>query len=231
MKNEKNINYYRNLLHKDSIALLIIAVIFIILNLMFMAGGIDDAVPIFLKSIMFAIFSIILICNKKEIKKFVGVLSITTGCLMILTSIGDGSLFGLVYLLLGIFLIVHSIKYLKKLKDYNIQANYSTDTMVNAKIKYISLIPLVLTIFFFILAIVFNKPVIGISWYSILIFVVNFLNIIFCIILHKKNIKSVLVYLMLIISIMIAFFNGIFLIDDIKNYSRKKFMTIVKNVL
>ena len=70
MKKEKNVNYYRNLLHNDSITLLVVAIIFAITNLLFMGQGYDEAVPIFLKSIMFAIFSIILICNKKETKKF-----------------------------------------------------------------------------------------------------------------------------------------------------------------
>mgnify|MGYP006074099077 FL=1 len=59
MKEEKNINYYRNLLHSDSITLLVVAIIFAIANLLFMGNGYDEAVPVFLKSIMFAIFSII----------------------------------------------------------------------------------------------------------------------------------------------------------------------------
>ena len=58
-----------------------------IINLLFMGKGYDEAVPIFLKSIVFIIISTIIICNKKEIKKFIGTLSIVTSCLMILTLI------------------------------------------------------------------------------------------------------------------------------------------------
>ena len=71
-----------------------------IINLLFMGKGYDEAVPIFLKSIVFIIISTIIICNKKEIKKFIGTLSIVTSCLMILTLISDVSLFGVVYFLL-----------------------------------------------------------------------------------------------------------------------------------
>lgn len=216
MKKEKDINYYRNLLHKDSIALLIVAIIFTIINLLFMGNGYDEAVPIFLKSIMFIIISIIIICNKKEIKKFVGTLSIITSCLMVLTSIGDGTLFGIVYFLLGIFLGIHSILYLKKFGNYNIQTNYSNEVIVkDSKIKYISLIPIVLTIILVPLGFIFNQSLIGIPWCSISILLVNIANIILCIILNHKKIKSVLVYIVLVISIMITLLSGLFLIDEI----------------
>lgn len=222
MKKEKNINYYRSLLHKDSIALLIVAIIFTIINLLFMGNGYDEAVPIFLKSIMFIIISIIIICNKKEIKKFIGTLSIITSCLMVLTSIGDGSLFGIVYFLLGIFLGVHSFFYLKKFGNSDIQLDYSSEVIVkNKKAKYISLIPILTTIILIILGFVFNQPLIGISWCSILILLVNIANIILCIILHHKKIKSVLVYIILVISIMITLLSGLFLIDEIGQKIRK----------
>ena len=58
MKKEKNLSYYRNLLHKDGIALLVVAVIFTIVSFLFMLqdgySG-DLSVPIFLKSIMFIV--------------------------------------------------------------------------------------------------------------------------------------------------------------------------------
>lgn len=222
MKKEKDINYYRSLLHKDSIALLIVAIISTIINLLFMGKGHDEAVLIFLKSIMFIIISIIIICNKKEIKKFIGTLSIITGCLMILTSIGDGSLFGIVYFLLGIFLGVHSFFYLKKFSNNDTQIDYSNEVIVkNRKVKYISLIPIFITIVLVILGFVFNQSLIGISWCSILILLVNIANIILCIILHHKKIKSVLIYIILVISIMIMLFSGLFLIDEIGQKIRK----------
>lgn len=222
MKKEKNVNYYRNLLHKDSIALLVIAIIFTIANVLFMGEGYDEAVPIFLKSIIFAIFSIILICNKKEMKKFIGNLTIIMSCLMILTSIGDGSLFGVVYFLLGIFLLIHSISYLKKFKNYNVELNDLNNTITKkSKIKYISLIPTILTIILVILAIVFNQSLIGISWYSITILVANVVGIILCMILHHKKVKSALIYVILVISIIITLFSGLYLIDEIGHNIRK----------
>ena len=222
MKKEKNVNYYRNLLHNDSITLLVVAIIFAITNLLFMGQGYDEAVPIFLKSIMFAIFSIILICNKKETKKFIGTFSIVISFLMILTSIGDGSLFGIVYILLGIFLGIHAFFYLRKFDNSDIQIDHLDEVIVkNKKAKYISLIPILITILLVILGIKFNQSLIGISWCSILIFLVNVVNIVLCIILHHKKIKSVLVYMMLVLSIMIALFSGVFLIDEIRQNIRK----------
>lgn len=222
MKKEKNVNYYRSLLHKDSITLLVIAIIFTIINILFMGNGYDEAVPIFLKSIVFIIISIIIICNKREMKKFIGILSIITSCLMMLTSIGDGSLFGIVYFLLGIFLGIHSFLYLKKFGNYNIYTNYSNEVVVkNKKMKYISLIPMLITIILVIFGFMFNKSLIGVSWCSISILVVNIISIILCIILHRKKIKSVLVYIILVISIMITLFIGLFLIDEIRQNIRK----------
>jgi len=49
-----------------------VTIISAIINLLFMGKGYDEAVPIFLKSIVFIIISTIIICNKKEIKKFIG---------------------------------------------------------------------------------------------------------------------------------------------------------------
>lgn len=187
-----------------------------------MGKGYDEAVPIFLKSIVFIIISTIIICNKKEIKKFIGTLSIVTSCLMILTLISDVSLFGVVYFLLEIFLGVHSFFYLKNFSNSDIQGDYSNEvTVKNKKVKYISLIPILITIILVILGFVFNQSLIGISWCSILILLVNIANIILCIILHHKKIKSVLVYIILVISIMITLSSCLFLIDEIGQKIRK----------
>lgn len=126
------------------------------------------------------------------------------------------TLFGIVYFLLGIFLGIHSILYLKKFGNYNIQTNYSNEVIVkDSKIKYISLIPIVLTIILVPLGFIFNQSLIGIPWCSISILLVNIANIILCIILNHKKIKSVLVYIVLVISIMITLLSGLFLIDEI----------------
>lgn len=212
MKKEKNINYYRSLLHKDSIALLIVAIIFIIIILC-MGSVSDESSLIFLKSNMFMIISIIIICNKKETKKFIGTLSIITACLMVLTSIGDGSLFGIVYFLLGVFLGIHSILYLIKFKNYNVQSNCSDEVVIkNSKMKYLSLIPIIISI---IISIILSKVGIGFDQFLIAILVINIANIIFCIILHNKKIKSAFMYLMLAMSIIITLFSGLLLMPPL----------------
>lgn len=212
MKKEKNTNYYRSLLHKDSIALLIVAIIFIIIILC-MGSVSDESSLIFLKSNMFMIISIIIICNKKETKKFIGTLSIITACLMVLTSIGDGSLFGIVYFLLGVFLGIHSILYLIKFKNYNVQSNCSDEVVIkNSKMKYLSLIPIIISI---IISIILSKVGIGFDQFLIAILVINIANIIFCIILHNKKIKSAFMYLMLAMSIIITLFSGLLLMSPL----------------
>jgi len=219
MKKEKNINYYRSLLHKDSIALLIVAIIFIIIILC-MGSVSDESSLIFLKSNMFMIISIIIICNKKETKKFIGTLSIITACLMVLTSIGDGSLFGIVYFLLGIFLGIHSILYLIKFKNYNVQSNCSDEVVIkNSKMKYLSSIPIIISI---IISIILSRVGIGLDkvgisfdQFLIAILVINIANIIFCIILHNKKIKSAFMYLMLAMSIIITLFSGLLLMSSL----------------
>lgn len=221
MKKEKNINYYRSLLHKDSITLLVIAIIFVIANFIFIDGGTEEAVPIFLKSIMFAIFSIIVICNRKETKKFIGVLTIITSCLMILTSIGDWSLFGVVYFLLGIFLITHSILYLRKLKESNYFETSIVDNVKRkTKLKYLTLIPNIISCLF-IFGFIVEQLSIKILIYSIII-IFNIINIIFGISINRKYNKSVLVYITMIISILAVLINGIFLIDDVGSVIHKK---------
>lgn len=222
MKKEKNINYYRDLLHKDSVALLIVAIVFTIVNIWFIGKGEEDAIPIFLKSIMFILFSTIILCNKKETKKFVGILSLVTSCLMILTSIGDGSAFGLIYILLGLLLIAHSILYLTKFKDCEVQSNSSDEIKVkDSKIKYLSIIPIVLTIILVIVSIIVSESFNAYLWCKILILLVNIANIIFCIILHNKKIKSAFTYIILVISILLALLSGMFVIDDVGQIVRK----------
>ena len=87
--------------------------------------------------------------------------------------------------------------------------------------KYLSLMPIIITIILVIFAFVFDQFLIGISWCNIAILVINIANIIFCIILHNKKIKSVFMYIMLVISIMITLLSGLFVIDDIGQIIRK----------
>ena len=217
MKKNKDLSYYRKMLYSDTIVLLVLAIIF------GMAGLFMGGVGVFVKSALFIVFFVILIFNKDENKPFVGVLSIIVGALMLLTSLGDGSLFGVVYFLLSIFYIIHSIIYLVKLKDYGIQSNDSDEVVVkNSKIKYLSLLSVILTMILLVIGIILSiSSPFGSLLCKVAILVVNVANIIFCIILHNKKIKSVLVYVMLSISIIITLFSGLFVVDDIGKIVRK----------
>lgn len=225
MNKQKDLNYYRGLLHKDSVVLLVISIIFIIIILLFVkSGNVDDKIGIiFLKSVLITIFSIILICNKKETKKFIGILTIIVSCLMMLTSIGDGSLFGIVYFILGIFLIIHSILYLKKYRENNVSASISDkDLTKNDKMKYLFFIPIILTIILIILGVLHDKILFNISWYIVAVLVINIISIIFSILYSHKKEKSAFVYVMLVIFIIITTFSGLTLVDEIRNENRNK---------
>lgn len=119
--NDKDVYYYRTLLHKDTILLLVITAISAVISFLFQAFG------IFLSSIIYAIFLIIVLCNKKENKPFVGVIAIIISILMIIISITGSSLFDIIYIILGIFYLIHAISYLKKLSKHNINNDISVE--------------------------------------------------------------------------------------------------------
>lgn len=116
MKKEKNYIYYREILHKITIGLLIVAVLFSIASIFYMKKDSEDGVLLLFNSILYIILYIILICNKKKNTNFVGVFGIVTGGLMIFILKSNKSLFGIIYSLLGVFYIIYSLKYLKKLE-------------------------------------------------------------------------------------------------------------------
>lgn len=220
---KKDMDYYKNILHKDSITTLVVAIIFAIINLIFIGSGNEASVPIFLKSIIFIVTSTIIICTKKETQKFIGTLSLITSILMMLTSLVDSSLFGIVYFMLGIFLCIHSIKYLNNYKKYNIEPQSNEKINKHNKIKFVSIIPIILSVILVVINLILeitNKNN-TISWCNILILILNILNITFCIILSHKKIKSAFIYIMLAISILITFLSGLFLIDEIGTKIRK----------
>lgn len=219
-ENLKGANYYRKMLHYDTIVLLIISVLFAIAGAYFIAKvNSEDSVPILLKSILFIIFEVIVLINKKEVNKSIGVLSIINGILMVITSIGDGSLFGIVYLLLGIFYIIHSAIYLNKLKNTNYDKQI-IDNKEDSKLKYLTLIPNILALLF-VFGIMQNEMTSRIIIFSVVI-VVNIMNVIFCIFLNKKYNKSILTYMAMIISILVILINGVILIDDVGSEIHKK---------
>ena len=142
---------------------------------------------------------------------------------MMLTSIGDGSLFGIVYFILGIFLIIHSILYLKKYRENNVSASISDkDLTKNDKMKYLFFIPIILTIILIILGVLHDKILFNISWYIVAVLVINIISIIFSILYSHKKEKSAFVYVMLVIFIIITTFSGLTLVDEIRNENRNK---------
>lgn len=213
--NNKDINYYRTLLHKDTILLLFVTAISGVVSFLFQDFG------VFFSSIIYMIFLIILLCNKKQVKSFIGVIAIIISGLMIIISITGSSLFDIIYLVLGIFYLIHAIKYLKKLSKSNINNGVSVEfnNKVN-KFKYLSLIPIGLIILIFILGVILSKSLVGLSWCGISILIVSIISIILCIILCAKKIRSILVYIILVISIMITVVGGIFVIDGIIGQAR-----------
>ena len=106
MKNKKN---YAQFLHKDAITILIILIISIICEIFFQASSNYDY-------LILIILYIISICYNNSVKKkSLGVIMIIASTLLIIESIiGFSSLFNLMFTLLGIFSIYHSICYLKK---------------------------------------------------------------------------------------------------------------------
>ena len=110
-----------------------------------------------------------------------------------------------------------------KLKNYGVQSNDSDEDVVkSSKIKYLSLLPVILTMILLVIGIILSiSSPFGSLLCKVAILVVNVANIIFCIILHTKKIKSVFVYVMLSISIMITLFSGLFVVNDIGKIVRK----------
>ena len=212
---EKDITHYRNLIHKDSIILLIFEIIFLILLV-----TLELSVPLWLMSFIFIIMEIQIIYNKKEIKKIVGNLGLVRSFLMILIITYNDTIFALAYLLLGIISGIHSLLYLKKLKTSNINI-YNENELGNKNynLKYLTLIPILLSILLIPLFVMVNFE--GFAWYKVIAFILNIINIIICFCLHCNKIKSTLSYITLIISILVVIICGGFIIDDIRFYHRQ----------
>lgn len=218
--NEEKLKKYRKMIHTDSIVLLVLSIIAIIFGLF--VGG-DHGYELFLRSLIYFIGFIIIIANKKEIKKFVGTFAIVIASIMILLSIFSLSLFDVAYLILGIFYIIHSIKYLKNFKGYEQPIVVQEKSKLD-KLKYISLISLILSVVYPIISLflsffiesdfLYDAPVVISCLFALSSLILN-------IILLSKKRKSSLVYVCLVFSILITFFTGILSINTIKNELNK----------
>lgn len=99
-------------------------------------------------------------------------------------------------------------------------------------LKYISLGLLILSFMIFIVGIFIDQTVVGLSLVGIITLILEIISLICCIIFNIKQEKNTLVYILLIISILSALFNSLFLINDIQNnlrskkyYNSEKFLT------
>ena len=100
---------YGNLLHSDAIIILITIFISIICEIFFEANSNYDY-------LVLIIFNIMAICYDKEVrKKSLGVIMIISSLILIIESVIEfKSIFNLIFTILGIITIIHSICYLKK---------------------------------------------------------------------------------------------------------------------
>lgn len=195
MKKNKNIDYYRCLLHKDTVFLLFIAIFFGISS--FLLQGFD----IFLKSILFIFFLVISIFNKKEKGIFIGRFNVFIGVLMVLVSIRGSSLFDIAYLLLGIIYIIHSIIYLLKLKNTTLNLKKQNK---NSKVIYLNLILVIISMICFKLVLSFRYSYFGLVFILLGVSLTLFIFISSLILIFKKY-KSLLMYIIFVLSIFIVF--------------------------
>ena len=201
--NIKDSKYYYGLLRKDTILLLFISILFSLL----VFTGSEEAVPLFVESIIFVIFESIILFNKEESKQ-IGILALILGVLMIIP-IG-GSLFDAIYFILGIFYIIHTTKFIKSYnqEEHNSQIINQNRTKKTNSLKYISTIPILFAcISPLIIDILANSFDISVQEYNAIIcaFVslINLFNAIFCI-LFNKNKKYILLYINTVISIFVS---------------------------
>lgn len=100
---------YAKFIHNDAIITLITLIISIICEIWFEATSNYDYL------ILIILYLVLIFSNKNSKKKSLGIIMIIASLLLVIESvIGFSSLFNLIFLLLGIFSIYHSICYLKK---------------------------------------------------------------------------------------------------------------------
>ena len=212
---------YRRILHNDSIALLVISIITMFAGLIFAGIGLSDSsISLFIESLLYFIFLIIIIENIKTTRKFVGVLVIIASSLMILFAIYNHSLFDIIYFILGIVYMIHSIIYLNNFKGYTpikqVQEKFKID-----KLKNISLILIILCFLYPVVSIIigifidsffFNTT----SGVILMLFIFALTSLILNIILIIKKRKSFTLYVCLILSIIVTLFTIIYIPSSIE---------------
>ena len=118
----KDSNYYRKRLNIETIILLSITFFFFILRFITLTSYPKDIHMVYLLCLfVYLMLLIILLCNYKEKKKFIGTLSIVVGLLMTILIFINRSLTSILYLIFSVIYIFSSIKYLQALKKENIK--------------------------------------------------------------------------------------------------------------
>lgn len=105
-KKIKDVNYYSDLLYKDSIVLLVISALYFI----FMIAVFHSP-----NGLLFIILEAIIIAKRKN-EKLYGTLALVSAILMVGESLISSSAISYLYIILGIIYIIHSAIYLNKLK-------------------------------------------------------------------------------------------------------------------
>ena len=202
----KNFKYYKKLLVKDTIALLIMSGIGIII-------GSIGSMDLFMSCCLYTIFCIIMLYQSKENKKFIGDFAIIIASIIIVISLIGSSLLSIVFIILGIFYIIHAIKYKRYLK---IESNQSIkqELIIEKQKSYLPYISITLTV----LSIALSKFMISLFGDVIsmlIIFTMNVISTILCIIALKKYKKNALTYICIVFAIILSLIFGGFLAEDL----------------
>ena len=211
----ENLKKYRRILHNDSVILLILSIVSMIAGLIFAGIGTSSGIDLFMASLFYAIFLIIIVEGKNKIKKSVGILSIVVSSFMILFALINHSLFDVMYFVLAIIYIIHAIQYLKNTKGY-IYVEEKQEKLKIDKLKNISLILIIMCAIYPILAVPlsFTELYYVQGTISIVLFLFSSTSLVLNIILFIKKRKSTTLYVCSVFSIIIALLSGNYAIYD-----------------
>lgn len=202
-KKARDLKYYRKSINANMITLLIISVVAMIIGLF--TG--DAGARMFVKCFTYLIPIILILINYKEIKKFIGYFSIAISIYIIIFSISGASLFDIVFLILAIFNIVYSAKYLEYLSLENQKGLYIEEKVEFNVYKIISLILIILlpliVVFLFLLT---SLPIV------IICFPISLISLVLCIVSHIQNKKDTVLYILFSISIILSLLFGFMII-------------------
>lgn len=234
---KKDLNYYHKRLINDNKFLLAVTIFFMIINIATSVGFSgkmgpykDIAADVFIKSLLFLVFEIIILKNKNTPNKAIVILAIIAGAIMVVWGKVGPSMFDLVYFLLGIIYVIHSIIFLvkyDKLENGLTTQSLKIDMKDSSKLKYLTLLPIPIFVIIGLVCFRLIKSCMHDVVFWISIIVISIINIIFCHYINKKGKKSILVYVMLVFSIISVFFGLVMFGSDgpyCLNYGYKDYL-------